>query len=121
MDKLTFKTFTWPNNPETYREEFIREALYEKNNAGDSVFSGMGPMKRVITGTGAFFGADAYTSFNALAALFSDAARGELTHPVLGKRTVYFTGLEMTQSPKSDYVAYSFEFKEADSQGAIPN
>ena len=42
MDKLKFKTFTWPTNPETYREEWIREALYEKNDDGDSVFDCMG-------------------------------------------------------------------------------
>ena len=120
MNKLTFKTFTWPNNPETYHEDFARDALYDKTDNGDSVFSGMGPMKRVITGSGAFFGTDAYTSFNTLAVLFSDATRGELTHPVWGKRTVYFTKLQMAQGPKSDYVAYSFEFREADADGAIP-
>ena len=119
MNKLSFKSFTWPTNPEEYREDFVRDALYTKNNAGDSVFSGMGPMKRVITGSGAFFGTDAYTDFNALAALFAESSTGTLTHPVFGERTVYFTALQMSQSPRSDYVAYSFEFKEADESGAI--
>lgn len=120
MDKLKFKTFTWPTNPEVYHEDFVRDALYAKTDDGDSVFSGMGPMKRVITGSGAFFGTDAYTNFNKLAALFAMSSEGTLTHPVCGTRTVYFTKLQMSQSPKSDYVAYSFEFKEADEDGAIP-
>lgn len=120
MTQLRFKTFTWPTNPEVYHEDFVRDALYAKTDDGDSVFSGMGPMKRVITGSGAFFGTDAYTNFNALAALFGDATTGTLTHPVCGERTVYFTKLQMSQSPKSDYVAYSFEFTEADADGAIP-
>lgn len=120
MTKLKFKTFTWPTNPEVYHEDFVRDALYAKTDDGDSVFSGMGPMKRVITGSGAFFGTEAYTNFNKLAALFGDATTGTLTHPVCGERTVYFTKLQMSQSPKSDYVAYSFEFKEADADGAIP-
>jgi len=120
MEKLVFKAFTWPINPEKYQEAFLREPLYDKTDSGDSVFAGMGPMKRVITGSGAFFGADAYTHFNNLAKVFSDPAKGTLTHPVCGSRTVYFTQLQMTQSPKSDYVAYSFEFTEADSEGAIP-
>ena len=119
MSKLKFKTFTWPVNPETYREEFTREPVYTKTNAG-AEFSGMGPAKREITGSGAFFGPNAVSQYNALAALFSDAQMGTLTHPVLGNRTVYFTALTMTQSPKADYVAYSFEFQEADAQGAIP-
>lgn len=120
MTKLKFKTFTWPVNPEVYHEEFVRDALYARTDDGDSVFSGMGPMKRVITGSGAFFGADAYTNFSALAALFGETNRGELVHPVCGSRTVYFTKLQMSQSPKADYVAYSFEFTEADGEGAIP-
>ena len=120
MDKLSFKTFTWPVNPEIYHEDFVRDAQYAKTDDGDTVFSGMGPMKRVITGSGAFFGADAYTNFNRLAALFAEGTRGLLTHPVCGNRTVYFTKLQMKQSPKSDYVAYSFEFTESDSEGVIP-
>ena len=120
MEKLIYQTFTWPVNPETYHEDFRREAVYARTDGGDTVFSGMGPMKRVITGSGAFFGSDAYTNFNKLAALFAAGGMGTLTHPVCGARTVYFTQLQMTQSPKSDYVAYSFEFSEADADGAIP-
>ena len=57
MDKLNYRGFTWPTNPEVYHEDFVRDALYAKTENGDTVFSGMGPMKRVITGSGAFFGA----------------------------------------------------------------
>lgn len=120
MDKLVFKTFTWPTNPETFHESYDREPVYAKTDDGSSVFSGMGPMKRVITGSGAFFGDNAYTNFSNLATLFADATSGLLKHPVWGNRTVYFTQLQMTQSPKADYVAYSFEFKEADADGTIP-
>ena len=120
MDKLIYKTFTWPTNPEVFHEEFLREPIYAKTDDGDSVFSGMGPMKRVITGSGSFFGTGAYTSFNELAVLFADEKKGVLSHPVCGTRTVYFTKLQMMQSPKSDYVAYSFEFRESDSDGVIP-
>lgn len=120
MDKLNFKSFTWPINPEVYHEEYIREPIYAKTDDGSSVFSGMGPMKRVITGSGAFFGSDASANFSKLAALFESEVEGTLKHPIWGSRVVYFTALQMTQSPKSDYVAYSFEFREADEEGAIP-
>lgn len=120
MDSLTYKTFSWPNNPEVYREDYVREALYSKANNGDTVFSGMGPLKRVITGSGAFFGSDAAATFIRLAAVFAAPEAGALVHPVWGTRSVYFTKLQMTQSPRADYVAYSFEFTEADEEGAIP-
>ena len=120
MDKLIFKTFTWPINPEVYQEDYVRDPIYAKTDDGSSVFSGMGPMKRVITGSGAFFGAEASENFSELSALFESDDMGLLTHPVWGKRAVYFTKLQMTQSPKSNYVAYSFEFAEADEEGSIP-
>lgn len=120
MDKLSFKGFTWPTNPESYREDFVREPVYTKEEDGTTSFTGMGPAKRVITGNGAFFGTDAVTNYAKLAALFLETTKGLLTHPLLGDRTVYFTGLTVTQSPRSDYVAYSFEFTEADADGAIP-
>ncbi len=116
MDKLTFKTFTWPTNPETYQEEAARKPLY---NNYDS-FTGLGPVKRVITGSGSFLGIQAAEHYSALAALFADGTAGTLTHPVWGERTVFFTGLEMTQAPGAYHVAYRFTFTEADENGAIP-
>lgn len=120
MEKMTFKSFTWPLNPEVCQEAFEREPIYAKTDDGKSVFSGMGAMKRVITGSGAFIGTDAYANFSKLSALFADAALGTLTHPVWGARSVYFTELQVSQSPKENYVAYSFTFTEADADGAIP-
>lgn len=119
-DKLTFKTFTWPNNPEKYREELVREPIHAKNGLYWTYY-GMQPVKRVITGSGTFSGASAYERFKALAALFSDTEAGVLTHPVWGSRSVYFTALELTQSVRPEYVAYSFEFREADENGSLPH
>lgn len=120
MEKLSYKTFVWPQNPHTYQEEYLREPQYTKNDADEYVFSGMGPMKRTITGSGVFFGEDAFSSFRSLAALFSQTTAGTLDHPVWGQRNAYFTGLEMTQEPKENYVSYRFEFREADANGIIP-
>ncbi len=120
MEKLKFKTFTWPINPETCQEAFLREPVYAKTADGTMAFAGMGAMKRVITGSGAFLGDGAYNVFRQLSDLFADPAMGTLTHPVWGERSVYFTELQASQTPKKDYVAYSFTFTEADEEGAIP-
>lgn len=119
MDKLTFKTFTWPNNPETYREELEREPIHLKSGVSWKYY-GLHPAKRVITGSGAFFGPQAVENFKALAALFGDTEAGTLTHPVWGSRNVHFMALELTQSIKPEYVAYSFEFRETDENGNLP-
>ena len=120
MEKMRFKTFIWPQNPHTYREEFVREPIYYKNDLDITVFKEMGPMKRTITGKGVFFGENAFTTFRSLATLFNEKSAGTLSHPVWGNRHVWFTGLELTQEPKENCVSYSFTFREADSDGVIP-
>ncbi len=119
QEKMTFKTFTWPSNPENYREELTREPIYVKNGVYWTYY-GMQPSKRVITGSGAFSGPNAYDTFKALEALYPDTEPGILTHPVWGSRNVYFLGLEMKQSSQPEYVAYSFEFRETDENGDLP-
>lgn len=98
----------------------MREPVYTKNAAGNNVYSGMGPVKRTVTGTGVFFGATAYEDFQKLLALYNEEGCGALVHPVWGTYNMHFTELELTQEPKGNYVSYKFEFREADANGAIP-
>lgn len=119
MDKLSYKTFVWPHNPTTYQEEYIRDAQYYTVD-GVAYFDGMSEMKRIITGTGAFFGDDAFAQFKKLAALFEDATAGNLEHPIWGIRYCYFTGLELIQEPKDNYVSYKFTFTGALTNGTVP-
>ena len=120
MDKLVFRDFTWPRNPEEYQVSWLREPVYEKNDAGVSVFTGMGPGKCTITGKGVFSGDTAYEDFKTLAGLFEEGSLGTLTDGTWGDFSVYLTELELTQEPRSDYVAYRFQFARADADGAIP-
>ena len=98
MDKLCFKTYTWPTNPDTYREDMVREGVYRE------------------TGSGVMIGTNAYANYTALARLLEDPEKGVLTHPVCGSRTVYFTRLQMTQNPKPNNIAYSFTFEETETE-----
>ena len=120
MDKIQYKTWVWPRNPETWVQSAVREPEYTKNASNVMVFSGMGPVKRTVTGKGAFVGLHAYEDFKALQTLFLDSSCGALIHPVWGEFNMYFTELEMTQEPRENYVAYQFEFREADDKNAIP-
>ncbi len=120
MEKLRYKDWTWPQNPTEYHQKYLREPVYEKNNAGNMKFQGLGPLKKVITGSGVFSGPDATTHFQGLAAMMTESNTGLLVHPVLGTEVAYFTELELTQEPRADYVAYCFTFQVADGDGAIP-
>lgn len=119
MDYLSYKTFVWPQNPHTYREESIREPQYVTVD-GVTTYSGMGQMKRIITGSGVFFGDNAYAQFKQLMLLFDSGEAGNLEHPIWGIRYCYFTGLELTQEPKENYVSYKFTFTCAATNGTVP-
>ncbi len=119
MDYLSYKTFVWPHNPHTYKEEYIREPKFRTEN-GITSYDGMGAMQRIITGNGVFFGEDAFERFRALAELFESGEPGNLEHPIWGIRYCYFTGLELTQEPKENCVSYKFEFTGALANGVVP-
>ena len=84
MDKLKYKTFVWPHNPTVYKEEYLREPHYTKGDDGEYYFDAMGDEKLTITGTGAFFGDDAFVQFKKLAKLFKETTPGN-RHAAGGK------------------------------------
>ena len=98
MDKLKYKTFVWPHNPTVYKEEYLREPQYCKGDDGEYYFDAMGEEKLTITGTGAFFGDDAFVQFKKLAKLFKETTPGNLEHPIWGIRYCYLTG-QLRQLP----------------------
>lgn len=120
MSNMRFKEWIWPRIPENYTQVSLREPVYTKDEENNVVFAGMGPVKVTVSGNGVFFGASAYEDYKAMARLFADGTAGELYHPLWGAQQVIFTQLQMTQEPKTNYVAYRFEFRGVDEKGAIP-
>ncbi len=119
MDKLSYKTFVWPQNPESYREEWLREPQY-KTVDGEVFYTGMGPVRHIVTGSGCFWGKTAIEDFQRLAALFVEDEPGNLQHPLMGIRYCYFTDLELVQEPEEERVRYNFTFTVALSNGEVP-
>lgn len=120
MEKMKYKDWTWPENPETFLIQAEREAEYSKDSAGNAVFDGFGPLCRTFTGKGVFHGANAAASYRALAAFLQDTSAGELIHPVWGKFSACILELKMEEGSRENCVSYSFKFREADSSGGIP-
>ena len=120
MDYLSYKTFVWPQNPHTYKEESFREPHYH-TESGVTYFDGMGGLQRKITGSGTFHGENAYMQFKNLIKVFEESGAGNLEHPVWGIRYCYFTGLELLQEPKENVISYKFEFTQAETNGVVPH
>ena len=116
---LKYKTYTWPTEPQTYREVVSREPLYVTRD-GVTSYSSISATHRVITGSGVFFGDSAYSDFRELMELAEDNSPGTLVHPDWGSRYCYFTKLEMDQEPRENFVSYRFEFTQARSDGTVP-
>lgn len=87
---------------------------------GVTLYNGMSSKRRIVTGSGEFFGEDAYDKFKQLLKLAEEDTPGNLEHPIWGIRYCYFTKLELTQEPKENYVKYQFEFTQALANGTIP-
>ena len=120
MANLSFGTFVWPNDPENYREKCVREPIYIQNDNGTTTFSGMSEVKRTITGSGAFFGSNAYSDFKQLLALVNQKQAANLQHPIWGTRKGYLTELISDLESREDYVAYSFTFLEEGTESLWP-
>lgn len=117
MGKLKFKGFTWPRNPEVYQVSWTREPVYDEISGE---LTGMGNLKRVITGNGVFTGGSAFADFKRLEALCGEKTAGWLVHPVWGNTAVFLEELEMTQEPRENYVRYSFRFL-GTADGTLPD
>ena len=113
MLRMRFGSFVWPNNPRTYTISCKRQTAVHKVPMGGFVVQDLGRTATVMKGEGEFFGADAYSTFLELLAVFQKGGREMLVHPVWQTAGAYLTELELTQEPRDDYVAYRFTFCEA--------
>ena len=119
LQTMKFKDFCWPNNPHSFTAESRRSLRsYKYPFSGFSV-QDLGASGRVFRGEGEFTGADAYDSFRRLSQVFSEGGAGWLEHPVWAPVKVYFSRLSLTQSPREEFVSYSFEFIEASSSTSL--
>lgn len=109
---MKFKTFVWPNNPTHFSVSQKRRIAQHQYLDGALCTQEFFNAPREYTAEGAFFGANAYTSFLSLQTLFRAGGSGTLVHPQWGSITVYFTALELTQEPRENYVAYRVTFLE---------
>ena len=120
MATMRFKSFTWMNLPEKLKIRVVRAPEYQVDEDGKYNYLGLGPLCRCISGEGVFMGASAHSQFHALQVMLAAGTAGELEHSIWGKITCFLTDLEMEQDAREEYVAYSFQFREADASGMIP-
>lgn len=112
LSSMRYKSFVWPHNPRVYTITFQRNMAVQKVPFGRYRLQSLGLTRRVMRGEGEFTGEDAYRQFKALASVFYEETPGILVHPLWDTTSAWFTGLELAQEPREDYVKYRFEFWE---------
>ena len=112
LQPMRYKNYVWPHNPSSYSITYRRTVVVQKVPYGYYTMENLGQEHRVMRGSGAFVGKDAYEEFKRLATVFYTGGEGVLVHPCWQSAHVYFVGLSLTQAPQPDYVEYSFEFWE---------
>ena len=120
MKPMTYKVFTWLESPESFHIQAVRVPVYTIDSNGSFDYQGLGPMCRIISGSGVFRGEYAYENFNTLQVLMATGTPGDLVHPIWGTISAFLIQLDMKSEAGADYVEYSFSFREADESGSIP-
>lgn len=111
LNKIKYKDFTFPYNPQTTGSKCDRAYVKHKypDLAGNEL-EDFGINAMSITGSGVFFGVNAYAEFNRLFEEFEKNGVGDFSHPIYTQVTRgLMVSLESTVDPGSDSIKYSFE------------
>lgn len=111
LTKIKYKSFTFPNNPETTGFKCDRSYIKHKypNLVGNEL-EDFGANAIVITGEGYFFGTNAYKNFESLYKAFKKKGVGSFRHPVFTQVTRgLMTSIDGIVEPGGKAIKYTFE------------
>ena len=111
LNVMKFKNYIWPYNPaniEISVQRSIKEVVIPFRG---NKFQDYGREKRVITGSGQFFGENCIDQFDELFFLFKQGGNGYLALPGMAPFLAIFKRLELIAST-TEVLNYSFEFWE---------
>ena len=111
LAKITYKDFKFPYNPTTTSYKIDRTYIKHKYpELSGNELEDFGPNACVISGTGSFYGSNAYKNWLKLLKEFKKDGVGSVSHPIFTDITRgLMTSLQATVEPRSDYVEYTFE------------
>lgn len=112
MSNMKFKDYEWTNNPKEIKIEQEKHLKEFNIPYVGSMIQNFGSEKRIIKGSGEFFGSDAIEQFNELYLIYEDKSSGKLTIPGFESMTAIFKSINLELDATPEFISYSFEFWE---------
>lgn len=111
LNKIKYKDFIFPNNPQTTGSKCSRSYVKHKYPGyTGSELEDFGADAMSITGSGCFFGDNAYENFIKLQKVFEEDGVGDFSHPIYTNVTRgLMVSLESTVEPEINTIRYTFE------------
>lgn len=109
---MKYKDYIWHHNPKELHVSTLKNLKETIIPFNGSVFQNFGREKRIVKGTGEFFGEDCIEQFDELFKLFKNKSSGFLSIPNMSPFLAEFKSLEMNIQTKPNVISYSFEFWE---------
>ncbi len=111
---MQYKTFVWPNEPESFTVKMQRDAAQHTLLDGSFCVQELGCKPRSFSGEGVFLGENACEDFEVLRGLFLAGGSGTLVHPRWGSFPAILTELTAIEEPAENMVRYRFAFLECE-------
>lgn len=112
MTTMSFKTFTFPHNPEKITVTTETRIATAHCPEYGPIHQNLGLARRVIRAEGVFYGVNAKTQYTALEALMWQATAGNLRIPGMGVVVAFPTALSYTGEGDGTVLRYTAEFTE---------
>lgn len=112
LNVMKFKSYIWPHNPSTIDISVKRDLKEIMIPFRGSIVQDYGREKRIVSGTGQFFGEDCIKQFESLFLVFKQGGSGYLSLPEMDSFLAIFKELELTESSLPNVLNYNFEFWE---------
>lgn len=110
--EMSFCDFIWKNNPSVIKIEHLRNLNEDIIPYSKTALQDTGKRKRVISGSGEFYGEDRFEQFNNLHKLFEQGTSGMLSLPHLEPVWAKIYSLEITKDAVENILSYKFVFWE---------
>lgn len=112
LNVMKFKNYVWPHNPSTINVSVKRDLKEVMIPFKGSVIQDYGREKRIVSGSGQFFGDGCIEQFDSLFFVFKQGGRGYLSLPGMDSFLAVFKELKLVGNSMPNVLTYKFEFWE---------